>query len=154
MHGSMLLTTLVLVLSFVAQLYADDRPIIPDTSKLTGSIQKVVEDGKLPGACLLVVQDGQTIYDQCFGTYKPDTVVAIASASKWFAAATIMTLVDEGKLSLDDPVSKFLPRFTGKKGQITLRQLLSHTSGSPGHIPCPSQLPDHPRRSRRSGGRS
>jgi CubicO group peptidase (beta-lactamase class C family) len=46
-----------------------------------------------------------------------------------------MTLVDEGKLSLDDPVSKFLPKFTGKKGDITIRQILSHTSGLPGDDP-------------------
>ena len=103
-----------------------------DFSPIIEPLKRVVAEAPLDGACLLVVKDGKTIYEQCFGKYKPDTVVAIASSSKWLSAATIMTLVDEGKLKLDDPVSKFLPKFTDKKGQITIRQLLSHTSGLPG----------------------
>lgn len=103
---------------------------------ITTSLKKAVEDAPLDGVCLLVVKDGQTICEQCFGKYKPDTVVPIASASKWLSAATIMTLVDEGRLSLDDPVSKYSPKFTGKKGEITIRQLLSHTSGLPGDDPA------------------
>jgi CubicO group peptidase (beta-lactamase class C family) len=103
-----------------------------DFGPITTSLKKAVEDAPLDGACLLVVQDDKTVYEQCFGKYKPDTIVAIASSSKWLSAATIMTLVDEEKLKLDDPVSKFLPKFTGKSGQITIRQLLSHTSGLPG----------------------
>jgi len=47
-----------------------------------------------------------------------------------------MTLVDEGKLGLDDPVSKHLLKFTGRKGEITIRQLLSHTSGLPSQHPA------------------
>ena len=112
-------------------LAADD-----DFTGITASLNKAVENTPLDGASLLVVKDGLTIYEQCFGKYKPDTVVSIASSSKWLSAATIMTLVDEGKLSLDDPVSKYLPKFTGKKGEITIRQLLSHTSGLPGEDPA------------------
>ncbi|MGL4420209.1 MAG: serine hydrolase domain-containing protein, partial [Gemmataceae bacterium] len=58
-------------------------------------------------------------------------IVPIASATTWLTAATLMTLVDDGKLKLDDPLKKHLPQFTGKKGEITLRQLLAHTSGLP-----------------------
>ena len=107
-----------------------------DFTGITTSLKKAVEDAPLDGACLLVVKDSEMIYEHCFSKYKPETVVSIASASKWLSAATIMTLVDEGKLSLDDPVSKHLPRFTGKKGEITIRQLLSHTSGLPGDDPA------------------
>ena len=55
----------------------------------------------------------------------------IASASKWLTSATVMTFVDEGKLRLDDPVASYLPAFDGAKADITVRQLLSHTTGLP-----------------------
>jgi CubicO group peptidase (beta-lactamase class C family) len=62
--------------------------------------------------------------------------VLIASSGKWLAAATIMSLVDEGKLSLDDHPSKWLPEFRNDpKDQATLRQMLSHTSGYPPYQP-------------------
>jgi CubicO group peptidase (beta-lactamase class C family) len=76
------------------------------------------------------------VYEKCFGTYTPATVVLIASAGKWLAAATIMTLVDEGKLSLDDHPSRWLPEFKNDpKDKATLRQMLSHTSGYPAYQP-------------------
>jgi CubicO group peptidase (beta-lactamase class C family) len=69
-------------------------------------------------------------------------VVYIASAGKWLAAATIAAVVDEGKLSWDDPVAKWIPEMNGVKGQATLRQLLSHTSGFPAYQP-PWRHPDN-----------
>lgn len=88
-----------------------------------------VASERLGGAGLLVVDDGVEVERATFGTYSDHTVVPIASASKWLTAATMMTLVDEGRASLDDPVSKYLPEFTGTTGTATIRQLLSHTSG-------------------------
>jgi CubicO group peptidase (beta-lactamase class C family) len=83
-----------------------------------------------PGAGLLVAKDNQVIYERCFGEFTPDTVVLIASSGKWLAAATIMSLVDDGTLSLDDSASKWLPEFKNDpKGSATIRQMLSHTSG-------------------------
>jgi CubicO group peptidase (beta-lactamase class C family) len=62
--------------------------------------------------------------------------VFIASSGKWLAAATIMSLVDEGKLSLDDTPAKWLAGFRDDpKGKATLRQMLSHTSGYPPYQP-------------------
>jgi len=61
---------------------------------------------------------------------------AIASASKWLSGAVIMSLVDEGKLALNDTIGKYLPIFSKyKKGNVTIRQLFSHTSGFPGDSP-------------------
>lgn len=88
-----------------------------------------VSSEHLDGAALLVVDGGTEVERVTFGTYSDHTVVPIASASKWLTAATMMTLVDEGRVSLDDPVSKYLPEFTGATGAATIRQLLSHTSG-------------------------
>jgi D-alanyl-D-alanine-carboxypeptidase/D-alanyl-D-alanine-endopeptidase len=83
----------------------------------------------VPGVALHVARHGSVVYQKAFGTYTADTVVRLASGSKWLSAAAIMTLVDDGSLDLDAPISAYLPVFTGPKAAITLRQLLSFTSG-------------------------
>jgi len=93
------------------------------------AIQTHVDTDHLPGAALLVVRDGKELRRRGYGGYDPSTVMPIASASKWLTAATLMTLVDEGRVALDAPVSTYLPEFTGAVGTPTIRQLLSHTSG-------------------------
>ncbi|HCT5785302.1 TPA: beta-lactamase family protein [Klebsiella variicola] len=67
-----------------------------------------------------------------FGVQKPNTQYPIASVSKFLTAATVMALVDEGKLSLDQPVSRWLPAFPKIANELTLRQLLSQTSSLAG----------------------
>jgi serine-type D-Ala-D-Ala carboxypeptidase/endopeptidase len=109
-----------------------------DFAPVTKLMQDMVKDKLLVGASLLLVKDNKTIYEQYFGAYDVNTQVLIASASKWLSAAAIMTLVDEGKLSLDDSASKHLSFVTGIKGTMTVRQMLSHTSG------LPPLLQDHP----------
>ncbi len=105
-----------------------------DFSKLDAQIEHWIGEDLYPGASMLVVQNNQVVFERYYGSYlaeRSNTVEKVASAGKWVAAATIMTLVDEGKLSLDRPASDYLDaaEFTGKKGDITLRQMLSHTSG-------------------------
>jgi CubicO group peptidase (beta-lactamase class C family) len=101
-------------------------------SEVTALIENLVNTVPLDGASLMLIKDGEVIYEQYFGGYDANTRVPIASGSKWLSGATLMTLVDERKLDLDDPVSKYLPDyFTGEKGAITIRQLFSHTSGLP-----------------------
>lgn len=100
-----------------------------DFTPVTEYVEKGYKAAELPGAALLVYKDGKIIYEKFFGEYNETTQVPIASSSKWLSAAVIMSLVDEGKIDLDAPVSKYLPNFTGKKGAITLRQMFSHTSG-------------------------
>ena len=63
------------------------------------------------GCALILVKDGNVIYRKSFGAHGPDKIIPIASASKWLSGALIMSLVDEGKLSLDDTVSKYIPEF-------------------------------------------
>ncbi|MDB5232081.1 MAG: beta-lactamase [Chitinophagaceae bacterium] len=75
-------------------------------------------------------KDGKTIYNQSTGDFNDKTIAPIASCSKWLTAALVMTFVDEGKISLDDPVSKYLPLLTSYgKGYITIRHCLTHTTG-------------------------
>jgi CubicO group peptidase (beta-lactamase class C family) len=107
-----------------------------DVAPMTNIIQEAVNKKRLRGAAIMLVKNNRVIYKKAFGDYSVDTVVPIASASKWLSASVIMSVVEEGKLSLDEPISKYLPNFTGEKAKITLRQLLSHTSGLPGNHRC------------------
>jgi serine-type D-Ala-D-Ala carboxypeptidase/endopeptidase len=100
-----------------------------DFSAVEASIQDQVDAGTFPGASLILYKDGDTIYQHDFGTFGPTTTIPIASASKWISGAVIMSLVDDGVISLDDTVSQYLPDWTGTEGTITIRQLFSHTSG-------------------------
>src|SRR5215218_9345683 len=90
-----------------------------------------VREDDLTGGVLFIARDGETLHRVAVGHTNARTVMPIASASKWLTSATLMTFVDEGKLDLDDPVRDHLPAFDGAKSDITVRQLLSHTTGLP-----------------------
>jgi CubicO group peptidase (beta-lactamase class C family) len=116
-------------------------------------MQGFVEDGTISGAVTLVAHKGEIVSLEAVGlaeiankkTMRPDSLFWIASMTKPITATAIMMLQDEGKLSVDDPVEKYLPEFknqwlidnksgdamTLKKSPrpITLRDLLTHTSG-------------------------
>lgn len=103
-----------------------------DFSEVSALIQEAVTKIPLEGASMILIKDGNVIYEEYFGSYNADTTVFIASASKWLSGATLMTLVDDNKLKLDDRASQYLPYFEGEKGEMTIRQMFSHTSGLPG----------------------
>ncbi|OQP66847.1 hypothetical protein A3860_00310 [Niastella vici] len=107
-----------------------------DFSFLDTKIKSWVDSGYYKGAGIALVQNNQLIHKKYFGNYKPETVVFIASAGKWLAAAAIAAVVDEGKLHWDDKVNKWLPEFTDIKGETTLVQLFSHTAGYPDYQPA------------------
>jgi CubicO group peptidase (beta-lactamase class C family) len=89
-----------------------------------------------PSAAVAVVRDGRIAYVQAYGSARlspaapadPKMRYSIGSVSKQFTATAILMLAEEGKLSLDDPVSRFVPGLT-RGDEVTIRQLLSHTSG-------------------------
>lgn len=107
-----------------------------DFSPLHRLIQSWVDSAYYDGAGLIIARNNQIILDTCYGNYTPETLVYIASSGKWLVAATIAAVVDDGKVSWDDPVDKWLPEFKDIKGTATLRQLLSHTSGYPDYQPA------------------
>lgn len=90
-----------------------------------------------PGASLGVFKDGKVLYAKGYGmanleydiANKPDSVFRIGSTSKQFTAASIMLLVQQGKLSLDDTLYSFFPEFPDYAKQITVGNLVHHTSG-------------------------
>lgn len=86
---------------------------------------------------------GTTLYDRAFGAWTPDQRVPIASASKWLTAVAILTLVDQGQLELDAPIAAYWPGLDAAHGAITMRQLLSHTSGIAHQNSCTSDQVGH-----------
>jgi CubicO group peptidase (beta-lactamase class C family) len=91
----------------------------------------------IPGLSLAILKDGKIIKAEGYGLVnikrqipaKPDTVYKIASVSKQFIATGIMILVQDGRLGLDDPISKYLEGTPATWKGITIRHLLTHTSG-------------------------
>jgi D-alanyl-D-alanine carboxypeptidase len=97
---------------------------------------QVLEQTGVPSASVAIVENGKVVYAQAYGKARlkpplaatPGMRYSIGSISKQFTAAALLLLQEEGKLKLDDPVSQYLPGLT-RAGEITIRQLLSHTSG-------------------------
>jgi CubicO group peptidase (beta-lactamase class C family) len=91
----------------------------------------------VPAVQIAVSHRGRVIYSEAFGTTAkesataatPRSVLQIASVTKQFTAAAILRLAERGALTLDDRIEKFVPQFNPRGATITLRQLLSHTSG-------------------------
>lgn len=81
-------------------------------------------------AAVMIYKDGKIIYQKEMGEFTIKSRALIASCSKWLTAALVMTFVDEGKISLDEPIATYLPIYEsyGKK-YITLRNCLSQTTG-------------------------
>jgi CubicO group peptidase (beta-lactamase class C family) len=97
---------------------------------------QVLEQTGVPSASVAVVKGGKLVYTQAYGKARLDPPLAatpemrysIGSISKQFTAAAILMLQEDGKLSLDDAVGKYVPGLT-RGDEVTIRQILSHTSG-------------------------
>jgi D-alanyl-D-alanine carboxypeptidase len=101
---------------------------------IDAAAEKALKATGVPAASIAVVRDGEIVYTHAYGMQRagvparPDARYKVASISKQFTAAALLLLAEDGKLSLDDPVSKYLPDLTRAK-EVKVRQLLSHTSG-------------------------
>ena len=110
-------------------------------AEIDTAVAEAIKGNKTPGAVVVVVRSGKVVFRKAYGkrsvapkdeAMTVDTIFDLASLTKPIATATaIVQLTRQGKLRLDDPVSKHLPAFAGEKGSITLAQLLLHTSGLP-----------------------
>lgn len=116
--------------------------VAPNIRLLENWIQSQIYYGKMPGASVGVIYNGEVIYQKGFGNADvekqipatPDSRYRIASQSKLFTAIGIMILRDEGKLNLDDPIEKYLTWLKLKPvneitPHVTIRHLLTHSSG-------------------------
>lgn len=111
------------------------QPLSPaELAQIDQAVAKALADTSVPSASIAIVRDGKIVLAKAYGTAndglpaRPDLPYQIASNSKQFTAMALLLLEDEGRLSLDDRVSKYLPGISGGE-RITLRQLLKHTSG-------------------------
>jgi len=99
-------------------------------------LAKAAASGQVAGSSL-VVRHGKEEFARAFGTARtPEAMFLLASVTKTLTAAAVMTLVDREKLRLEDPVSKVIPEFAAdSRKTITLKHLLTHTSGLPDQLP-------------------
>lgn len=90
-----------------------------------------------PGATVIVTENGKTVLRKAYGMadlakgtpMTPDMRLRIGSITKQFTAVAILMLLEEGKLALDDDITRFLPEYPARAGRITIAHLLTHTSG-------------------------
>jgi D-alanyl-D-alanine carboxypeptidase len=129
--------SLVIVLVMLSsQLRAQGNGNAALAARVDSIAHAVLSSTGVPSATVAVVTHGQLAYAQAYGTAKleprvaatPDMRYGIGSISKQFTAACVLLLQQEGKLSLDDAVAKHLPGLT-RGNEVTIRELLSHTSG-------------------------
>jgi CubicO group peptidase (beta-lactamase class C family) len=117
------------------------------TARQTESVDQIVatemEAGSIPAVALAIVQGGRLILAKAYGMANlehmvpatPHTVFKIASITKTITAAAIMMLVEQGEVRLDDPINRYLPHPQDTWKGITLRHLLTHTSGITNYEP-------------------
>jgi CubicO group peptidase (beta-lactamase class C family) len=124
-------------------------------SRIDMILQQGIDSGWIAGASALIARDGKIIYDKAFGVkdieaktpLNKDDIFRIASQTKAITSIAVMTLFEEGKFLLDDPISKYIPEFKNPvvldkfnekdttyttipaNREITIRDLLTHTSG-------------------------
>ncbi|HVQ13391.1 MAG TPA: serine hydrolase domain-containing protein, partial [Vicinamibacterales bacterium] len=117
-------------------------------ARIDRALQRYVDENRIGGAVALVLRDGQPVYERAVGwsdkeagrRMTTDTIFRIASQTKAITSTAILSLVEEGRLTLTDPVSRVIPQFAKTtvaaggamvpaKRPITIRDLLTHTAG-------------------------
>jgi len=100
-------------------------------------VQAEMQRRHIPGLALLVARDGKIVREQGYGfsnvelqvPVKPETVFQSGSMGKQFTATAVMMLAEEGRIRLDDPITKYFQDAPSSWNRVTVRQLLSHTGG-------------------------
>ena len=143
--GALVLVCLGAARTSAAQALAGASAGLIDTA-----VQAVLTSSGAPSASIAVVRDGRLVYEKAYGSARVGTPAvpatpamrySIGSISKQFTSAALLLLAEEGKLSLDDRVAKWFPELT-RASEITIRQLLSMTSGYQDYWPQDYVMPD------------
>lgn len=122
------------IAAFTASARADDL-----SARVDAYMRSEMASQKIPGVALAVIEQGRVVLAKGYGTANvehgvpvdADTIFQSGSLGKQFTAVLIMLLADEGKLTIEDPLSKFFPAVPESWRAITIRHLLTHTSGIP-----------------------
>lgn len=117
--------------------------------KIDRGVAEVLAATGAPSASIAVVQDGRVVYTHAYGHARldppkaasPEMRYSIGSISKQFTSTSILLLAEQGKLSLDDAVGKYVNGLT-RGGEVTIRQILSMTSGYQDYWPQDYVMPD------------
>lgn len=135
-------------LALVAVSFAQSQ-LTPDVrAKIDTAAQEVLASTGVPSASIAIVQNGKMVYAHAYGDARVEPKLAantdmrygVGSISKQFTASAILLLQQEGKLKLDDPVGKFIPNLT-RANEVTIREILSHTSGYQDYWPQDYVMP-------------
>jgi CubicO group peptidase (beta-lactamase class C family) len=141
---------------------APDGPATPDLATVSKLMNDAIAAHRLPGAVVVIGRGGKIVFHQAYGSRKlagepgldgspgpaepmtEDTIFDMSSLTKCLATATaVMQLYEQGKVSFDDPVQKDLPGFNPandpQRAKVTVRMLLTHTSGEPGDVSLADQ---------------
>lgn len=130
---------LLITIGFTASSSADE---------IDDYVRAQMEKLRMPGLALAVVQNGKVVKQQAYGLanvelevpVQTETVFLIASITKTFTATAILTLVEEGRITLEDSVTKFLPDLPASWAPVTIRHCLAHTSGLPDAVDADGNL--------------
>jgi uncharacterized protein YbbC (DUF1343 family)/CubicO group peptidase (beta-lactamase class C family) len=133
---------LLVALGAAASLWA--QPSFSGAGAEDAAINQAIGSGLIPGAVLLIGHDGAVVYKKAYGEralipkrepMTVDTIFDAASLTKVIATTpSLMKLFEQGKIRIDDPVTKYLPEFQGGKSDIEIRDLMTHFSGLRGDL--------------------
>lgn len=106
-------------------------------AQIDAAVEKLMKSRRVPAVSLAVIRDGKVVYSKGYGysdlengvKATPATVYEVGSITKQFTSALVMMLVEEGKVKLDEPVRTYMPDLPEAWKEVTVRQLLTHTSG-------------------------
>lgn len=147
-----MLATISLRLSFAAALgvaaTAHAQLSVATQQKITQTAETVLHKSGVPSASIGIIENGRIVYTHAFGLARitpPEPAEAsmaypIGSISKQFTATAVLLLQQQGKLTLDDPVGRFFPGLT-EADKVTIRNLLTHTSGYQDYAPQDYTIP-------------
>ncbi|MEO5629754.1 MAG: serine hydrolase [Thermomonas sp.] len=144
--------TMLAALAFV--LLPAAEAAVPTDAEVAAFAQRTLAancDAKAPGMAVLLARGDQVLYRGACGRaslelgvpLSPDQVFRIGSVTKQFSAAAVLKLAEAGKLSLDDPLTKFVPGYPGGD-KVTVRMLLNHTSGIRSYTDVPGVMEGAP----------
>ncbi len=133
----LLLLTGLLLIGTAPKVFAQTGILdAPTAARVDNAVEKVITDTGIPSASIALVEHGQITYLHAYGKARLEPPMAattgmqysVGSVSKQFTAALILMLVEDGKMSLDDPIAKYLPHLT-RANEVTVREVLSMTAG-------------------------
>src|SRR5262245_17477395 len=135
-------------LGFAASAAAQNEVPADFTAKVDKVATEALAKAGVPSASVAIVKNGRIAYVKAYGDARldpktpatPEMRYSIGSISKQFTSTAILLLQEQGKLSLDDKVVKFIPNLT-RANEVTIRQLLSHTSGYQDYWPQDYVMP-------------